>query len=72
MYVCAYKLCLDCSVETDSDIVGLRSKRCGFEPWVTKILWSIKWQPTPVFLPGKFHAQRNWWATVNGVSKGCT
>ena len=27
--------------------------------WVGKILWSRKWQPTPVFLPGKFHAQRS-------------
>ena len=25
--------------------------------WVRKILWSRKWQPTPVFLPGKFHGQ---------------
>ena len=24
-----------------------------------KILWSRKWQPTPVFLPGKLHGQRN-------------
>ena len=22
-------------------------------PWVRKIPWSKKWQPTPVFLPGK-------------------
>ena len=21
--------------------------------------WSRKWHPTPVFLPGKFHGQRN-------------
>ena len=21
--------------------------------------WRRKWQPTPVFLPGEFHAQRN-------------
>jgi len=21
--------------------------------------WSRKWQPTPVFLPGKFHGERN-------------
>ena len=27
--------------------------------WVGNILWSRKWQPTPVFLPGKFHAQRS-------------
>ena len=25
----------------------------GFDPWVRKIPWSWKWQPTPVFLPGK-------------------
>ena len=24
-----------------------------FVPWVRKILWSRKWQPTPEFLPGK-------------------
>ena len=28
-------------------------------PWVRKIPWRRKWQPTPVFLPGKFHGQRN-------------
>ena len=27
--------------------------------WVGKIPWSRKWQPTPVFLPGRFHGQRN-------------
>ena len=32
--------------------------RCGFDPWVGKIPWSRKWQPTPVFLPRKFHGQR--------------
>ena len=31
----------------------------GFDPWVGKIPWSRKWQPTPVFLPGKFHGQRS-------------
>ena len=31
--------------------------REGFR--VGKILWSRKWQPTPVFLPGKFHGQRS-------------
>ena len=33
-------------------------KRCGFEPWVGKIPWRRKWQPTPVFLPEKSHGQR--------------
>ena len=26
--------------------------RPGFDPWVRKIPWRRKWQPTPVFLPG--------------------
>ena len=34
-------------------------KRHGFNPWVGKIPWSRKWQPSLVFLPGKFHGQRS-------------
>ena len=30
----------------------------GFDPWVEKITWSRRWQPTPVFLPRKRHGQR--------------
>ena len=30
-----------------------------FDPWVGKIPWTRKWQPTPVLLPGKFHGERN-------------
>ena len=30
-----------------------------FDPWVGKILWSKKWQSTPVFLPEKFHSQKS-------------
>ena len=30
-----------------------------FDPWVGKIPWRRKWQPTPVFLTGKSHGQRN-------------
>ena len=36
---------------------GRRFKRWGFDPWVGKNPCSRKWQPTPVFLPGKFHVQ---------------
>ena len=27
--------------------------------WVGKIPWRRKWQPTPVFMPGKMHGQRS-------------
>ena len=32
-------------------------RRSGFHPWVRKIPWRRKWQPTPVLLPGEFHEQ---------------
>ena len=36
----------------------LPSRRHGFNPWVGKIPWRRKWQPTPVFFSGKSHGQR--------------
>ena len=33
-------------------------KRCRFNPWVGKIPWRKKWQPTLVFLPRRYHGQR--------------
>ena len=30
-----------------------------FDPWIGKIPWKRKWQPIPVFLPGKSHGQRS-------------
>ena len=39
--------------------VRLPSKRCRFDPWVEKISWRRKWQPTAVFLSGKSHGQRS-------------
>ena len=32
-----------------------------FDPWVRKIPWRRKWQPTPVLLPGESHGQ---WSLV--------
>ena len=32
-------------------------RRCRFNPWVRKILWKRKWQPTQVFLLEKLHGQ---------------
>ena len=36
-----------------------RHKRHRFDPWVRKIPYRRKWQPVPVFSPGKFHGQRS-------------
>ena len=42
----AQKVCLQCG-------------RPGFDPWVRKIPWRRKWQPTPVLLPGKYDGWRS-------------
>ena len=34
-------------------------RRCEFDPWVKKIPWRRKWQPTAVFLQEKSHGQRS-------------
>ena len=36
-----------------------KHKTHGFHPWVGKIPWRRKWQPSPVFLPGESHGQRS-------------
>ena len=32
-------------------------KRLRFHPWMEKIPWRRKWQPTPAILPGESHGQ---------------
>ena len=44
-------------------------RRHGFNSWVGKIPWRVKWQPTPVFLPEKFHAQRSLWGLQSIASQ---
>ena len=40
------------NLPANAEIQGRR-----FDPWVGKVPWRRKWQPTPVFLPGKSHGQ---------------
>ena len=52
-----------------------RCKICigpGFNPWVRKTPWRRAWQPTPVFLPGESHGQKNLQGTVYRVQKSQT
>ena len=50
------------SMETDWSIclplqeMGFKRDGCS---WIGKIPWRRKWQPTPVFLPGKSHGERS-------------
>ena len=39
--------------------ICLQCGRPGFDPWVGKIPWRRRWQPTPVFLPGESHGERS-------------
>ena len=41
-------------------------RRYRFDPWIGKIPWGRKWQPTP--LPGKSHGQRS---LVGYGPRGC-
>ena len=36
-----------------------RHKRFRFDPWIQKIPWRRKWQPTPLFLPGECQVLRS-------------
>ena len=44
---------------SDSKESACNAGRPKFNRWVGKISWRRKWQPTPIFLPGEFHGQRN-------------
>ena len=54
-----------------SVVKNLPARRQGFDPWVRKIPWRRKWQPTPVFL-GNPMDRGAWRATVHGVKKSQT
>ena len=49
---------LTASEEAQTQNSHLQRGRLGFSPWVGKIPWRRKWQPTPVFLPGESYGQR--------------
>jgi len=36
-----------------------QGRQSGLNPWVRKLPWRRKWQPIPVFLPGKSHGQQS-------------
>ena len=69
--VCVYRHLMDL---IRASLVAQRLKHLptmrgpGFNPWVGKVPWRRKWQPTPVFLPGESHG----WRSLVGYSpQGC-
>ena len=58
---------------SDSEGSACNARRPRFNPWVGKIHWRRKWLPTPVFLPGESHGQRDLAGyIVHGVAKSQT
>ena len=51
-------LCLSVFPGGSEDRVLLQCGKPRFDPWVGKMPWRKKWQPTPVFLPREFYGQR--------------
>ena len=47
-------------------------RRFEFDLWAGKISWRGKWQPTSVFLTGKFHGQRNLVGYIHRVTMSQT
>ena len=61
-------------MQADSFLTELPGKpyqcrRGRFNPWVRKIPWRRKWQPTSVFLKGESHGQRSLVGSVLEVTK---
>ena len=68
--VAYFNLSLGLPWQLRRESICLQCGRPGFDPWVGKIPWRRKWQPTPVLLPRKFHGRRSLvQATVHGVAK---
>ena len=56
-------------VGSDGKKSACNAEDLSFSPWVRKILWRRKWQPTLVFLPGEFHRQWNLMGNSPGGGK---
>ena len=63
--------------EEPGGLQSMGSRRVGHD-WLTSLSlftfmhWRRKWQPTPVFLPGKSQAIPAWWAAVYGITQSRT
>ena len=53
------QLVLGCTFLVAERLKRLPGMQRGFDPWVGKIPWRRKWQPTPVLLLGESHGGRS-------------
>ena len=54
-----YVLIASLGAQTVKSPPATKETAFGFDPWVGKIPWRRKWQPTAVFFPGESHGQRS-------------
>ena len=59
IHICTVLSSMGFPGRSDGKEICLQCGRPRFDPWVGKILWRRKWQPTPILLPGKSHGQRS-------------
>ena len=59
------------SVVKESTCQCRRYRSSWFDPWVRKIPWKKKWQPTLAFLPENSMDRGSWWAIVRGIAESC-
>ena len=71
-HLLAIFLFADGSAGKESACQCRRHRRCGFDPWLGKIPWGSKWQPSPVFLLEKPRGQRSLADYSLGVIKSWT
>ena len=63
----------NCSLQGKIHLPCRRHTRCSFDPWVRKIPWSRKWQPTLQYCCWKNPMDRKaWWATVHRAATNQT
>ena len=54
---------------SSKDPPACQCRRHRFDPWLGKIPWRRKWQPTPAFLPGKSTDRGACQSTVHGLAE---
>ena len=59
MFILGTKSLKHPNARSGSVVKNLPAEAGNSAPWVRKIPWKNKWQPTSIFLPGKSYGQRS-------------
>ena len=67
-YTCSYCMGFPRGAMVKNPLANAEDVR-NLGPWVWKISLDSPWQPTPVFLPGKFHDRGAWWVVESDMTE---